>query len=312
MATPLSADTLVTALRAEGVTVVEHPGWRNHNRAGHGPWGPVHGVVIHHTVTRGTDATVAMCWDGYDDLPGPLCHGVVDKTGTVHLVGNGRANHAGRGDSDVLSAVIAEDYDQAPPRPTENDTDGNARFYGFECINLGDGEDPWPAEQLDAIERIAAAICRAHSWTTKSVIGHKEWTNTKIDPSFGMPDMRARIAHRLGAQPDGKADTKPATNANGVISAVSVAHLREAARRDPQAAQGHTTHKTEVEYVEHALIAEGLLDATWGDGSFGTKTIAAYAAWQRLLGYTGRDADGIPGHRSLQALGHRYDFDVTD
>ncbi|GAU66652.1 N-acetylmuramoyl-L-alanine amidase [Streptomyces sp. NBRC 110611] len=312
MATPLSADALVTALRNEGVTVVEHPGWRTHNRAGHGPWGPVNGVVIHHTVTRGTDSSVAMCWDGYDDLPGPLCHGVVDKTGTVHLVGNGRANHAGRGDSDVLNAVIAEDYNQTPPQPTENDTDGNARFYGFECINLGDGNDPWPAEQLDAIERIAAAICRAHGWTAKSVIGHKEWTNTKIDPSFGMPDMRARITHRLGAKPEGTADTKPTTNADGAVSAVSVAHLREAARRDPRAAQGHTTYETEVEYVEHALIAEGLLDATWGDGSFGTKTITAYAAWQRRLGYTGRDADGIPGRKSLTALGRRYDFDVTD
>ncbi|SHN36781.1 peptidoglycan recognition protein family protein [Streptomyces yunnanensis] len=204
MATPLSADALVSALLNEGVIVVEHSGWRSHNRAGHGSWGPVHGVIIHHTVTSGTNASVSMCWTGRDDLPGPLCHGVIDKTGTVHLIGNGRANHAGTGDYDVLAAVVDQNYDDTPPHPNENNTDGNARFYGFECINLGDGEDPWPAEQLEAIERVSAAICRAHDWSAKSVIGHKEWTNTKIDPKgFSMPDMRDRIATRLRGEPNG-------------------------------------------------------------------------------------------------------------
>ncbi len=117
---------------------------------------------------------VALCHDGYAALPGPLCHGVIDKDGTVHLVGNGRANHAGSGDSAVLAAVVSE---SALPRPTRNDADGNTRFYGFECVNLGDGSDPWPDAQLAAIERASAAICRAHGWSSASVIGHKEWTD---------------------------------------------------------------------------------------------------------------------------------------
>ncbi|NED80350.1 N-acetylmuramoyl-L-alanine amidase, partial [Streptomyces sp. SID11233] len=86
-ATPLTATALLTALRAEGVAVVEHPGWRTHNRNAKGPWGPVNGVMIHHTVTSGTAATVALCSAGRSDLPGPLCHGVIAKDGTVHLVG---------------------------------------------------------------------------------------------------------------------------------------------------------------------------------------------------------------------------------
>ncbi|MEW2578334.1 peptidoglycan recognition protein family protein [Streptomyces syringium] len=200
MAAPLSADQFLAALRAEGVRVVEVGAWRTHNRNARGAWGPVHGVVIHHTVTSGTQDSVDLCYDGYNELPGPLCHGVIDKTGTVHLVGYGRTNHAGSGDSSVLGAVIEE---SALPRPTSNDVDGNARFYGFECINLGDGRDPWPAAQLEAIERVSAALCRAHSWGSGSVIGHKEWTNTKIDPvGFTMPEMRTRIAKRLGGQSD--------------------------------------------------------------------------------------------------------------
>lgn len=41
------------------------------------------------------------------------------------------------------------------------------------------------------------------------------------------------------------------------------------------------------------------------DGIPGPRTRAGYAAYQRKLGYRGTDANGIPGIRSLQALGFR-------
>ncbi|MFH8405587.1 N-acetylmuramoyl-L-alanine amidase [Streptomyces sp. NPDC018019] len=200
MAPPMTAAQFIAALRAEGVKVSEVGTWRTHNRAGHGPWGPVHGVVIHHTVTKGTDLTVDLCRRGHASLPGPLCHGVIAKDGTVFLVGYGRANHAGSGDGDVLAAVIAEAA--VLPPANEADTDGNARFYGFECENLGDGKDPWPAAQLLAIERVSAAICRHHGWCERSVIGHLEWQPGKVDPKgFTMTSMRSRIAARLKPAP---------------------------------------------------------------------------------------------------------------
>jgi hypothetical protein len=200
VATPLSADRLVAALKAEGVRVVEYRSWRTHNRNHVGAWGPVHGVMVHHTVTTGTDASVRLCYDGHSTLPGPLCHGVIAKDGTVHLVGHGRANHAGSGDGDVLQAVIEE---RALPPDNQANTDGNARFYGFECVNLGDNKDPWPAAQVEAIVRASAAICRAHGWGKKgptSVIGHLEWQPGKIDPrgpGVSIGDIRSRVAERL-------------------------------------------------------------------------------------------------------------------
>jgi hypothetical protein len=181
--------------RDEGLTVVEVGDWRHHNRNHVGAWGPVHGVMIHHTVTSGSARTVQICRDGYVKLPGPLCHGVITKDGRVHLVGYGRTNHAGSGDPDVLAAVIAE---RALPADNEANTDGNARFYGFECENLGDGRDPWPEAQLEAIEKVSAAICRHHDWGAGSVIGHLEWQPGKVDPrGFSMQTMRGRIAARL-------------------------------------------------------------------------------------------------------------------
>jgi hypothetical protein len=62
MANPLIADQLVDALRGEGLRVVEHRSWRTHNRNHQGPWGPVNGVMIHHTVSSGTQASVDLCY----------------------------------------------------------------------------------------------------------------------------------------------------------------------------------------------------------------------------------------------------------
>jgi hypothetical protein len=295
MANPLSADALVSALRSEGVTVVEHDGWRTHNRNHKGPWGPVNGVMIHHTVTTGTDSSVALCYDGRTDLPGPLCHGVIAKDGTVHLVGNGRANHAGAGDPDVLAAVVAE---HSPlPAPTRRTTDGNTHFYGFECVNLGDGKDPWPQAQLDAIARTAAAICRAHGWHAASVIGHKEWTNAKIDPvGFTMADLRAKVAARLGGAPAGPpappappAKTPPATPAYQPY---------------PGAAWFTTQPRSAiVTAMGRRLVAEGCSAYQQGPGPQWTQADRdSYAKWQRKLGYRGTDADGWPGASSWAAL----------
>ncbi|MCS0639415.1 peptidoglycan-binding protein [Streptomyces sp. LP05-1] len=290
MARPLSPDTLLAALRAEGVTVVEHPGWRTRNRNHMGPWGPVHGVIVHHTVSAGSAASVALCRDGHAALPGPLCQAVVDKAGTVHLIANGRANHAGKGDGAVLDAVVAE---TATPAPRRDDTDGNARFYGFECVNLGDGADPWPASQLDAIERAAAALCRAHGWSAASVIGHKEWTRTKVDPrGFAMADLRGRIATRLKGAPAGRpGGTTPGT---------------PAPRLQPFPGAGFFTSATSspvITAMGRRLVAEGCSVYVSGPGPRWTDADRrSYAKWQRKLGFTGADADGVPGHTSWTAL----------
>ena len=217
MSVPLSADQFISALRAEGVKVVEHRSWRTHNRNHMGPWGPVYGVVVHHTASSNTLGTVELCYEGRTDLSGPLCHGVVAKDGTVYLVGNGRANHAGAGDGDVLAAVQNE---RALPPDNESDTDGNRYFYGFEAINLGDGTDPWPREQVDAIVRASAALCRAHGWGQvgdTSVIGHLEWRPGKTDPrGITMDDVRTQVAERLRHDAGWSGDDMPSYLALGM------------------------------------------------------------------------------------------------
>ncbi|MGW1160349.1 peptidoglycan-binding domain-containing protein [Streptomyces sp. NPDC002519] len=92
---------------------------------------------------------------------------------------------------------------------------------------------------------------------------------------------------------------------------VSLAHVVYAAQHDPAAAQGHTTYKADVLLVERALAAEKLLDPQYVDGSFGTKTVAAYRLLQERYGYSGSAADGIPGKPSLTKLGAKHGFQVV-
>jgi len=306
MANPMSAASFLTALKDEGLTVVQVGDWRTNNRNHMGPWGGVHGVMIHHTVTAGTARTVGIVRDGYTGLPGPLCHGMIAKDGRVHLVGYGRTNHAGLGDPDVLRAVIAE---RALPVDDEASTDGNRHFYGFECENLGDGRDPWPDVQLEAIEKAATAVCRFHDWGALSVIGHREWQPGKVDPAgFGMGGLRDGVADRLGL---GKPGPLPAP----VRPKVSLRLLRLAAERNPKAAGTPVTYAG-TSIVETALVDEGLLAKRFNDGHYGTTTLTGMSEWQEICGYQGRapgqPADGVPGRKTLTLLGAKHGFTVID
>lgn len=203
MATPLSADRMVGVLRAEGVRVVERRSWRAHNRNQKGSWGGVNGVMIHHTAGTGS-GMVDFCYNGTSALPGPLCHAVATKDGETHLVGHGRANHAGSIARNAHDAVIAE-ASQHPRPDSAEPVDGNQHYYGLEIVNKGDGNDPYPDGQYGQAVRWAAAICRAHGWNEHSVIGHGEATRRKIDPSFDMGRFRSAVGERLS----GDANSNP-------------------------------------------------------------------------------------------------------
>lgn len=297
MATPLSADRLLAVLKAEGLSVHEHAGWRTHERdaATGKTFGPVYGVLIHHTAGHGDRE---ICFNGRPDLPGPLCHSWLGKTEGLWMLSGGRANHAGLVDADVIAALRSE----SSPLPKDNEAnyDGNDSLYGLEIENRGNGSDPYPADQYRQAVLWAAALCRAHGWSERSVAGHKECQPGKIDPSFDMDVFRADVRKQL---------TKTATVTPKPTPSkprVDLSRLVSAAKTDPGARQGHVTYMAGTNLTEAALVKVGYLAKTYaGDGSFGTTTVAAYAKWQRHLGYAGVDANGIPGRASLAKLGDR-------
>jgi hypothetical protein len=63
--------------------------------------------------------------------------------------------------------------------------------------------------------------------------------------------------------------------------------------------------------VQQALKREFGLDFSSGPGFYGPRTKDSYARWQRKLGFTGADADGFPGKKSLTRLGTKHRFTVV-
>lgn len=211
MSTPMTSTQFLKQLEAWDIPhKAIHSDWATHNRAGHGPWGPVNGIVLHHTGSDDQTSMPSLLWFGRNDLPGPLCHGGITKAGLVLLSGWGRCNHAGLGDGNVFGHVVKEDY-EGNLKPKTADIDGNARFYGFEIMYSGSHEMS-DAQMLTAT-RLSAAICCWHGWTQKSVIGHSEWQPGKWDPGiskgkpYSMSAIRSQIRYEMiqGAKPVTKA-----------------------------------------------------------------------------------------------------------
>ncbi|WP_197376716.1 N-acetylmuramoyl-L-alanine amidase [Mycolicibacterium baixiangningiae] len=173
--TPWTGDPiwLADVLRADGLAVVEHPGW---SRRGHCDFRDIRGVMVHHT---GSDhATAASIAEGRPDLAGPLSQLHIARDGTVTAVAVGVAWHAGPGRTSWLPA----------------DT-GNWHTIGIECANSGTGPTAahrtnWPDAQYSALVRSCAAITRRLGVSAARTIGHKEYAGRaqgKWDP--GAIDM---------------------------------------------------------------------------------------------------------------------------
>jgi hypothetical protein len=150
-----------------GLHVVLHDGWQTRGSTDFDP----KLVVCHHTAVKGS--AVNVCIKGRPDLPGPLCHVVLARDGAAHVIASGKANHAGAGGWAGYS--------------------GNRRALGIEADN--DGHEPWPAVQVEAFQRCAAAMLAGIGQDPSFVCGHREWApNRKVDPhSLDLNAFRAAV-----------------------------------------------------------------------------------------------------------------------
>ncbi|WP_369147050.1 peptidoglycan-binding protein [Streptomyces sp. R44] len=166
--------------------------------------------------------------------------------------------------------------------------------------------DTWPAGALATSYSDDSPRNRT-VWATKG--GHYGHSNIPGNDHWDPGNIDKAALFKAAPRPT----TPPATStpAPAPKPVVDLSNLLAASRRDPGLKQGGTTHPDDVKPVEAALVKEGLLAATYAkDGSFGTKTLDAYKAWQKRCGYTGSAADGYPGLASLTKLGRKYGFTV--
>ncbi|HEX8021279.1 N-acetylmuramoyl-L-alanine amidase [Mucilaginibacter sp.] len=174
---------LPIVLQEAGLKVAECDGWQNR---GIGDVGGIIGVICHHTAnpdrSRNMPALNGLIHGRTDPTPlsGPLAQLGLGRDGTYYIVAAGRANHAGKGEWQGITA-------------------GNTHFIGIEAENTGGHDDtPWPAIQLDAYQRGVAAILKHIGKGADNCIAHKEWAPTrKTDPDFDMISFRAAVAALL-------------------------------------------------------------------------------------------------------------------
>ena len=166
--------------RQWGLTVMEVDGWRERGSESFNPAG----VVCHHTAgaASGDMPSLRLLITGRADCPGPLCNVGLARSGTVYVIAAGRANHAGKGGWRGLA--------------------GNSSVLGIEAENTGNGEE-WPAAQLDAYRRLAAAFVDGLKSGPELVCAHREWApGRKPDPrGVEMEEFRQAVAQLLGAPP---------------------------------------------------------------------------------------------------------------
>lgn len=89
---------------------------------------------------------------------------------------------------------------------------------------------------------------------------------------------------------------------------LDLSDLKKCATTEP----GHANlsqHPAQVKALARALRREGLLSAANVTGHYSFAKKRAYAMWQRRLGYTGSDANGVPGETSLRRLCAKYGMD---
>lgn len=170
---------LADVLRDAGLVVVEHAGWRTHDRPG--DWSPVFGVV-HATAAPRSQADsvqVDVVRNGRSDLPGPIANAVVDRQGRWHVVSGGRCNSTLEG--------------------TAGPYKGKGNTYALSVEGCNDNvSEPWPAVQYQAYVRGWAAWCARLGWSASHLVGHREHTpGRKSDPTFSMTKFRADVAHAI-------------------------------------------------------------------------------------------------------------------
>lgn len=179
----------------------------------------------------------------------------------------------------IISLGYSNHAGYGGPRAGVPKDQGNTYSFGIEAENNGIGEK-WSKEQLNAYYRLCAALL---DWMNiddvNKVFGHKEWTSRKIDPAgINMDNFRAQVKKAMSQGPS--VVTVKLSNIGPGKTSPAIRRIKYRLRR-----RG---------------FFKGALTKTW------TKELRiAYRAYQRSLGYSRADADGLPGRASLERLGFR-------
>ena len=202
---------LADVLRAAGLVVSEERGlskvsgsmidWPIFGRSSNSQYvtGRPTAVMNHHTVSKTAPANDVNYCNVVSDIR-PLTNLIIVRDGTVHVCAGGPTNTNGSG-KDTWGGGVPEN-------------DMNRYAIGIEITNLGNGRDPYPEAQQNAVMDTNVALCQAYNISPNSCRAHFEWApGRKIDPKgpsrwapggglWDMDAFRAEVESELEGEED--------------------------------------------------------------------------------------------------------------
>ena len=320
MAPILAPEQIVQAFRDAGLNVVEMPGWMDRCRCHDGAhrtdpkkvrsFGPINGITIHHTAgpMLSGDQAIQYTRDiliaGNGNTPGPLCLAGVDADGRMIMVGAGRCNHIGSVSQASINAMQSASFSMINSQNLRGSgVDGNTHTYGFEALAPGAPN----AAQVNAMVTAAAALCRLYGWDGGEVHGHGECSNQRdfSDPGLNMGEFRTNVRSLL---------TIPGGGGGQHIPTPAPQPTPQPTPQPPSSGwDGSSFPGASVFFIgsNHPAVTKlGQMLIDWGSTKYKvgagipmTETdIEAVREFQSAQGWTGADADGIPGSTSWNLL----------
>lgn len=262
------ATWLADVLRAAGLTVREYPGWKTR---GHGPLNSVEAVTWHHDASpAGPSPSVAdYLYRGLADAGSPGDAQLwVDRAGVWHVLGAGRAWHAGK--------VLPGMPDNWTSLGVETDhTTGEA----------------WPPAQLAALRAGTAAILRHQGKSSRALHFHKTICSPvgrKVDPAgLDLAAERAAVQAIL----DHGTKTAATTSKPARAGAIAATYLRPG-----QPPSWSVARYKQVALATHGVLRQAYYRAKYR-GAVTSNTWDAFAAevTRDLYTYWGKQAGDRPG-----------------
>lgn len=162
-----------------------------------------------------------------------------------------------------------------------------------------------------------SAVSAGGGWVYSTDIygAGRYWKTTiqTINSAWGLERYAGWALDFCGATQLSVVGWNPETNKRRRKPSVSLKLAIEAATKDPHEPR-HVKHCPETTaLIEQWLWDEGLTGGSAHkiiDGHWGTATTAWYSRWQHKRGYSGSDADGIPGYSSLKVLAARHGYRI--
>ena len=168
------------------------------NSASSTPFTP-RAMMSHYTASQYTTDQL-LFRTGNGRVPGPLCHWTIGVDGLIKCGATEYTNNAGYGDDWLLKELSDFDVDKLGEIEPGPDDRFSLNRYVWACETKAAGKKT----HLQYRNEVAlwAAVTIAQGWDTDAdhdgnfvpLIGHKEFTDRKIDPVENMATMRADVA----------------------------------------------------------------------------------------------------------------------